>query len=155
MFEFENLLGPNSVYSSVKVADKRALFSELALLSAPHVGAEPAAIEKQLRDRERLGSTGFGQGVALPHGQFDTVDRPTGLFMRLTPPIVYKSVDGIPVDCVFALFSPDEDGAAHLRALAQVSRRFRCDDFVDKLRGARSDDALFALLAQAEAEAAA
>lgn len=153
MIEFGDLLGPGSVHFGIRAETKKSLFKELSVLAAPCVGAEPRDIRTELNKREKLGSTGFGEGVALPHAQFDSLDRPTGLFLRLAQPVDYDSVDGIPVDCVFALFSPREDGAAHLRALAQVSRRFRDGDFVAKLRGARSEDALYALLTDDHAAA--
>ncbi|MCA1749829.1 MAG: PTS sugar transporter subunit IIA [Parasphingopyxis sp.] len=146
MREFGDLLGPGSVHFGIRVDGKKGLFKELSVLASPCVGAEPRDILAQLARREQLGSTGFGDGVGLPHAQFDSLDRPTGVFLRLARPVDYDSADDIPVDCVFALFSPREDGAAHLRALAQVSRRFRDEDFVAKLRGARSEDALYALL---------
>ena len=146
MTEFGDLLGPGSVHFGIRAENKKALFKELSVLAAPCVGAEPREIGKELTARERLGSTGFGDGVALPHAQFDTLDRPTGVFLRLKRAIDYDSADDLPVDCVFALFSPREDGAAHLRTLARVSRRFRDAGFVAKLRGARSEDALYALL---------
>lgn len=146
MSAFEDLLGPGSVHLGVRAESKKALFKELSVLASPCVGAEPRDILARMTRRERLGSTGFGDGVALPHAQFDSLDRPTGLFLRLESPVDYESVDSIPVDLVFALFSPHGDGAGHLRALAQVSRRFRDADFLAKLRGARSEDALYALL---------
>lgn len=146
MTEFGDLLGPGSVHFGVRAETKKALFKELSVLASPCVGAEPREIVNELARRERLGSTGFGDGVALPHAQFDSLDRPTGIFLRLKRAVDYHSADNIPVDCLFALFSPREDGAAHLRALAHVSRRFRDEGFVAKLRGARSEDALYALL---------
>lgn len=146
MSEFEDLLGPGSVHFGIRAENKKALFRELSVLASPCVGAEPRDILAELGKREKFGSTGFGDGVALPHAQFDSLDRPTGIFLRLRRPVDYDSADDMPVDCVFALFSPREDGAAHLRSLARVSRRFRDEEFVAKLRGARSEDALYALL---------
>ena len=113
------------------------------------------ALEAQLNMREGLGSTGFGDGVAIPHGRIESLEKPFGVFVRLATPVDYDSVDDLPVDCVFALFSPEADGASHLRVLARISRRLRDSDFVAKLRGARSTDAVYALLANFEAADAA
>ena len=119
------------------------------------LGAEQATILASLTEREQLGSTGLGQGVAIPHGKLDGLPRIYGLFARLAEPVDYKAIDGRPVDLVFLLLSPPDAGADHLKALATVSRVFRDRQTVAKLRGARSRDALFALLAGVEARDAA
>ena len=107
-----------------------------------------------LAAREKLGSTGFGGGVAIPHARLPGLARVRGLFLRLAQPIEYKALDDAPVDLVFALLSPPDAGADHLKALAQVSRRLRDIGFVAKLRGAGSTDALYALFAADEARGA-
>jgi nitrogen PTS system EIIA component len=107
-------------------------------------------ITHALTERERLGSTGFGKGVAIPHGKVEGLSRVFGYFARLAQPIDFHAVDGMPVDLVFLLLSPPDAGADHLKALAQVSRMLRDRHTVDKLRGARSKDAIYALLAGVE-----
>lgn len=155
MTDFDDLLGSETVSFGVAVSDKKQLFELIARMAAERAGVPVSEAETQLFDREKLGSTGFGGGVAIPHGRLGGIDRPFGLFLRLAEAIDYDSVDDVPVDCVFALFSPEGDGATHLRALARVSRQFRDSDFVAKLRGARSADALYALLNSFEAADAA
>lgn len=155
MTDFDDLLEPASVVFAARPADKAALFRMIADHAAAAAGIVSDEAESQLLDRERLGSTGFGGGVAIPHGRLSHIERSFGLFFRLADPIAYEAVDGLPVDCVFALFSPLDDGADHLRALARVSRRLRDADFVAKLRGARSADALYALMTRFEAADAA
>ncbi len=112
-------------------------------------------IVERLAERERLSSTGFGGGVAIPHGKIDGLDHVVGVFARLANPIDFNSIDDMPVDLVFLLLSPPDAGVEHLKALARVSRRLRDRGFVAKLRGAGSDDALYALFASGESRHAA
>ena len=107
------------------------------------------AIADRLLDRERLGSTGFGHGVALPHARVDGLPGIMGAFGRLAEPVEYGAVDDLPVDLVFVLLSPVDAGADHLKALARVSRSLREARFLAKLLGAGSRDALFALFTAA------
>jgi nitrogen PTS system EIIA component len=154
MIEFE-FPSPAFVIFADAVENKAALFRMIANNAARIADVHPTEIETQLLSREKLGSTGFGDGVAIPHGRIDALEKPFGMFVRLNTPVDYESVDDLPVDCIFALFSPEADGAAHLQALARISRRLRDGEFVAKLRGARSTDAVFALLANFEAADAA
>ncbi len=103
-----------------------------------------------LVEREQLGSTGFGQGVAIPHGKIEGLSRIYGLFARLSEPLDYKAIDGRPVDLVFLLLSPVDAGAEHLKALAAISRVTRNAATLEKMRGARSSDALAAVLMGAD-----
>ena len=119
------------------------------------LGLDARHVAERLADRERLGSTGFGGGVAIPHGKVDGLDRVVGLFAKLAQPIEFAAIDDMPVDLVFLLLSPPEAGADHLKALARVSRRLRDRAFVAKLRGAGSADALYALFAGSETRDAA
>ena len=100
----------------------------------------------RLLERERLGSTGIGGGIAIPHGRMSTLSAPRGLFARLVTPIDFDSIDERPVDIVFLLVAPEGAGADHLKALARVSRLLRDRSLVDKLRATESADALYALL---------
>src|SRR3546814_9854021 len=108
-----------------------------------------------LSEREVLRSTGCGGGTAIPHGKIEGLDRMCGYFARLSAPIEFQAVDNLPVDLVFLLLSPPDAGADHLKALAGVSRALRDRATAAKLRGARSRDALFALLAASETRDAA
>jgi PTS system nitrogen regulatory IIA component len=130
--------------------NKRQLFNQLAQLAAPRLLVEPAAITSAIAEREKLGSTGFGGGVAIPHGKLDKLERVYALVARLAVPLDYKAIDGAPVDLVFLLLSPTNAGAEHLKALAAVSRLVRHAATVEKLRGARTRDALAAVLMGAD-----
>ena len=109
-----------------------------------------SAILGSLSERERLGSTGFGQGVGIPHGKIEGLSRIYALFVRLAEPVDYKALDGTRVDLVFLLLSPPEAGAEHLKALAAISRVTRHEPTLEKLRGARSRDAVAAVLMGAD-----
>ncbi len=145
-----DILAVEAVNAALTVANKKALFQQLGLAASRKTGVEAKTIVAALNERERLGSTGFGGGVAIPHGKIDGISRVIGYFARLAQPIDFQSVDNLPVDLVFLLLSPPDAGADHLKALAAVSRALRNRQTVAKLRGARSRDALFALLAGVE-----
>jgi PTS system nitrogen regulatory IIA component len=141
-------------FEAIKTAlpggSKRALLQQLANLASQRCGAEPAAILATLNEREKLGSTGLGQGVAIPHGKIEGLERIYGLFARIAEPVDYKAIDGRKVDLVFLLLSPPNAGAEHLRALAAISRVIREGSTLEKMRGARSRDALAAVLLGAD-----
>ncbi|GAA4710027.1 PTS sugar transporter subunit IIA [Sphingomonas lutea] len=139
-----------SIKTSLSGGNKRSLLQQLAQVAAQRVGADPADVLASLNEREQLGSTGFGQGVAIPHGKIDGLTRVYGLFARLSEPIDYKAIDGRPVDLVFLLLSPPNAGAEHLKALAAISRITRNVPTLEKMRGARSRDALMAVLLGAD-----
>jgi len=128
------------------VNNKRQLVHQLAQLAGARLAVDPALIADSIGERERLGSTGFGGGVAIPHGKLAGLDRVYALVVRLSTPIDYKASDGGKVDLVFLLLSPPNTGAEHLKALAAISRLVRHAATVEKLRGARSRDALAAVL---------
>lgn len=155
MDELSDILSPDAVHASLSVPNKKALFQQLASIAGRIVGIEPKQVVERLVERERLGSTGFGGGVAIPHGKIEGLDRVVGVFARLAQPIDFAAIDDMPVDLVFLLLSPPEAGVEHLKALARVSRRLRDRNFVAKLRGAGSEDALYALFATGEARDAA
>ena len=139
-----------SIKPALPASNKRGLFHVLGQLAAQRLGLDPAIITAAVAERERLGSTGFGNGVAIPHGKIDGLARIWCMVARLAAPIDYKAIDGQPVDLVFFLLSPPDAGAEHLKALARVSRTLRDRATLAKLRGARSRDAIFALLAGIE-----
>lgn len=130
--------------------NKRQLLNQLAQIAAQRLGRDPGAIADSVAERERLGSTGFGGGVAIPHGKLDGLERVYALVARLAAPIDYKAIDGGKVDLVFMLLSPPDAGAEHLKALAAVSRLVRHAPTIEKLRGARTRDALAAVLVGAD-----
>ena len=139
------LLSADAVRIALPAATKKALFAQLGGIAAAAVGLDGESVAEGLAARERLGSTGFGGGVAIPHAKLPGLSAVAGVLVRLAQPIAFKAVDDRPVDIVFAMLSPTDAGADHLKALAQVSRRLRDASLVAKLRGAGSPDALFAL----------
>ena len=155
MTDLSDIVGPDAVDDSLNVSSKKALFQQLALVASRRTGIDQKVIAAALLDREKTGSTGFGSGVAIPHGRVEGLDRIVGWFARLAVPLQYQSVDHLPVDLVFMLLSPPDAGADHLKVLARVSRAMRDQQVLAKLRGARSRDAIYAVLAGAEARDAA
>ena len=155
MDELSDLLAPDAVVAGMAVPNKKALFQQLGTLAERLHGVDPRLLVERLVERERLGSTGFGGGVAIPHAKLPALPHVVGLFTRLANPIDFAAVDDLPVDLVFLLLSPEDAGVEHLKALARVSRRLRDRAFVAKLHGAGSQDALYALFAVAESRDAA
>ncbi len=155
MFDFHDLVTPGTVLADISAGTRKALFGIIAVAAEPMFGVPAKVVAEMLADREKLGSTAFGGGTAIPHVRIDTIDRVHGMFLRLHRPIDYAAVDDLPVDLVFALFSPPGAGGDHLKALARVSRALRDTAFRAKLRGAGSSDALYALLSGVEARDAA
>jgi PTS system nitrogen regulatory IIA component len=140
----------DAIKTGLPGGSKKALLQQLANLAGQQLGLDSAAILASLSEREQLGSTGFGQGVAIPHGKVEGLNRIYGLFARLSEPLDYKAIDGRPVDLVFLLLSPPDAGAEHLKALAAISRVTRHAATLEKMRGARSRDALAAVLMGAD-----
>lgn len=140
----------DAIKTSLSGGNKRSLLQQLAGLAAQRLDMDSAAILASLSERERLSSTGLGQGVAIPHGKIEGLGRIYGLFVRLAEPVDYKALDRQPVDLVFLLLSPPAAGAEHLKALAAVSRVTRNSSTLEKMRGARSRDALAAVLMAAD-----
>ncbi|HYZ47741.1 MAG TPA: PTS sugar transporter subunit IIA [Sphingomonas sp.] len=153
--DFTQFLDAGAVEADLAVANKKALFQTLGALAERRLGLAAREVTDRLLERERLGTTGFGGGVAIPHGRLAGLETIRAAFVRLEKPIDYGAIDDLPVDLVFMLVSPEDAGADHLKALAQVSRRLRDRAFVAKLRGAGSTDALYALFASAETRDAA
>lgn len=152
--DLSDLLSHDLILVDVVASSKKALFQHIAAICGGALALDPATIAAVLAERERLGSTGFGVGVAIPHARIAGVPRIVVLVARLAKPIDFAAVDDAPVDIVVAMLSPLDAGAEHLKALARVSRRFRDRAFVDKLRGAGSRDAFYALLTADEAREA-
>jgi PTS system nitrogen regulatory IIA component len=153
--EIVDLLTPRGVVAQLRVTGKKQALQEIARRAAGLTGFAEKRIYDVLAERERLGSTGIGKGIAVPHGKLDELPRLCGMFARLERPIPFDAIDNQPVDLVFMLLAPAGAGAEHLRALARVSRLLRDATMCQKLRGTDSADALFALLtAQPESHAA-
>jgi len=140
----------DAIKPALSAGNKRSLLNQIANLAANRLGIAPQAVLDTLSERERLGSTGFGEGVAIPHGKVEGLGRIYCLFVRLSEPVRYKAIDGEPVDLVFLLLSPPDAGAEHLKALAAISRIVRHGPTLEKMRGARSRDALAAVLLGAD-----
>ena len=148
--QLSDFLDFDAIKPALPAGNKRALLQQLAQIASQRLGLDGGEILSSISERERLGSTGFGQGVAIPHGKIDGLSRIYGLFVRLSEPVDYKAIDGGEVDLVFLLLSPPDAGAEHLKSLAAVSRLVRHAGVVEKLRGARTRDALAAVLLGAE-----
>lgn len=155
MTEISSLLVPGAVAAGANITTSKALFQHLGQVAEREYGLAASEVVDRLTERERLGSTGFGGGVAIPHGKIDGLKQVVGLFVQLAEPVDVKAIDDLPVDLVFCLLSPPDAGSEHLKALAQVSRWLRDRAFVAKLRGAGSADAIYALFAASEARDAA
>ncbi len=151
MADAADLLLPDAVRVGASAATKRALFTQFGQVARDALALDADEVAERLAAREKLGSTGFGGGVAIPHAKLPGLARVSGMLIRLAQPIEFKAVDDLPVDLAFALLSPTDVGAEHLKALASVSRRLRDARLVAKLRGAGSRDALWALWAEARA----
>ncbi len=155
MDDFSDLLVPQAVLQGVVAMNKKAAIQHLATAAMQVYGTDAKLVATTLGERERLGSTGFGAGIGIPHGKIAEIDRVVGVFARLAQPVDFQAIDGLPVDLLFMMLSPIEAGADHLKSLARVSRQLRNRDFVAKLRGAGSPDALYALWTGDEARGAA
>jgi PTS system nitrogen regulatory IIA component len=148
--QLSDFLDFDAIKTGLPGGNKRSLLQQLANIAAHRLELDAAAVLASLAEREQLGSTGFGQGVAIPHGKIDGLGQIYGLFARLAEPVDYKAIDGRPVDLVFLLLSPPDAGAEHLKALAAISRVTRHGPILEKMRGARSRDALAAVLMGAD-----
>ena len=153
--EIADLVTPASVIANLRAASKRQALQELAKRAAALTGRHERAIFEVLLERERLNTTGIGNGTALPHGRLPDLPRLYGLFARLEKPIDFEAIDNQPVDVIFMLLTPASAGADHLKALARISRLLRDRTICDKLRGTDRSDALYALLSDRAASHAA
>ena len=146
--EIARLLSPEAVIAGLKATSKKQALQELAKHAAELTGVGDRRIFDVLLERERLGSTGVGQGIAIPHARLGELDRLFGLFARLDTPIPFDAVDDQPVDLIFLLLAPESAGADHLKALARISRLLRDKANCAKLRGADNADAMYAVLVE-------
>ena len=146
--DLSKLLGPGAVRIMGQMTGKKRLFQELGEVAAQAYGLNAATAIDGLQERESLGPTGVGNGIALPHARLEGLERITGVFIRLEKPLEYESVDRQPVDLVFGLFAPKDSGVDHLKALALVSRTMRDAGICAKLRANTDPTKLYAILTE-------
>ena len=153
--EIADLLSPENVIANLRVSSKKQALQDLARRAAEPIGRDERAVFDVLLERERLGTTGVGNGIAIPHGKLPDLDRPFGLFARLERPVDFDAIDEQPVDLIFLLLAPEGAGADHLKALAQISRLLRDRKVCESLRATANPDTLFALLTESTSSRAA
>ena len=146
--EVTDLISTDGVLANLRATSKKQALQELSQRAAQVTGLHERAIFDVLMERERLGTTGVGNGIAIPHGKLANIDRLFGLFARLERPVDFDSIDEHPVDLIFLLLAPESAGADHLKALAKVSRLLRDQAVCEKLRGTDDAEALFAVLTE-------
>src|SRR6266436_9183943 len=149
-----DLVAPEAILPALKVNSKKQALQELAARAASLTAQNERSVFEVLLQREKLGTTAVGYGIAIPHGKLPKLERLFGLFARLARPIDFESLDGQPVDLVFLLLAPEAAGADHLKALARVARLLRDPDIARKLRDSRDAEALYAVLAMPSVSAA-
>jgi PTS system nitrogen regulatory IIA component len=148
-----DLIGPDAVVSGLKAVSKKQVLQDLSVKAAALTGRSDREIFDTLNQREKLGSTGVGNGIAIPHGKLPKLPKLFGLFARLERPIEFDALDGQPVDLIFLLLAPEAAGADHLKALARVARMLRDQDLVQTLRTTRDPAALYSVLMSSPAAA--
>jgi nitrogen PTS system EIIA component len=148
IMDLRDLITPEGVIPALKVKNKKQVLQELADRAAVLTGANPRRVFESLLQRERLGSTGVGRGIAIPHGKIPDIKQIFTLFARLEDKIDFESMDGEAVDLVFLLLAPESAGADHLKALARISRLLRDPAAIDKLRGSKDRAALYSVLTE-------
>ena len=153
--EIAEILSQESVLPNLKVTSKKQALQELSKRVAKIYNLEEREVFDVLLEREKLGSTGVGNGIAIPHGKIEALEQLRGYFARLERAVDFEAIDERPVDLIFLLLAPESAGADHLKGLAQVSRLMRDKTVCEKLRGSDSPDALYALLTDKTANKAA
>ena len=153
--DLDDIITTDSVIPRLKASSKKQVLQELARKASEISGLEEREVFDVLLERERLGTTGVGGGIAIPHGKLAALDRLRGVFARADRAIDFDSIDGRPVDLIFLLLAPEGAGADHLKALARISRLLRDQTVCEKLRGTDNAEALFAILTESEEDRAA
>ncbi|MET0248521.1 MAG: PTS sugar transporter subunit IIA [Sphingobium sp.] len=146
MAQFTDLIAPEALATGLSINGKKQLFQKIGALASIAYGIDAVTASDALMEREKLGSTGFGGGVAIPHAKIAGLSEMRGVVVLLDPPADFDAIDEAPVDIVFALLSPIDSGSDHLKTLARVSRYLRDEAHVARIRGAHSAAALHALL---------
>lgn len=152
--EIGDILSPQAVIQRLRATNKKKLITELATYAAQIANLDSSKVFEVLWEREKLNSTGVGHGVAIPHARVTKLDRIVGVFAHLEGSVDFESIDEAPVDLVFALLTPEDAGADHLKALARISRLMRNSAMCEKLRAANDRAQLYALLTEPTAQAA-
>ncbi len=153
--EIQTILSPTAVMPALKATSKKQVLKEISKKAAEMLQRDERDVFDILVERERLGSTGVGNGVAIPHGRLTKLEQVTMLFARLETPVDFEAVDDQPVDIVCVLFACETAGADHLKALAKISRLMRNPGALEKLRGSNNADSIYAILTeQIESKAA-
>lgn len=153
--DITDLISSDGIIPSLRVTSKKQLLQELARKASALTGVDAREVFEVLLERERLGTTGVGHGIAIPHGKLPKLDKLHAVFARLDKPVDFDSIDDEPVDLVVLLLAPEAAGADHLKALARVSRLLRDRTVCTKLRGCETTDAIYALFSAAAASHAA
>jgi nitrogen PTS system EIIA component len=153
--DLSDVITPEAILPSLKANSKKQVLQAIAEKAAAMTGVEERDIFDTLNKREKLGSTGVGGGIAIPHGKLAKLDQIFGMFARLPKPIDFEALDETPVDLIFLLLAPESAGADHLKALARVARLFREPGIAGKLRASSDASALYAVLTESAADHAA
>ncbi|UZD90653.1 PTS sugar transporter subunit IIA [Cognatishimia activa] len=153
--DLSTILRPEAVRVISATSSKKRLLQDFGDLAASAYGLPAGKVVSALQERESLGPTGVGRGVALPHARLSEIHSVTGAFILLEKPIDFNSVDRQPVDLAFALFAPEDAGVDHLKALAHVSRQLRDSNFCNKLRSNPEASTLYTILTESDAMQAA
>ena len=148
--EINDILSPTGVLANMKPSSKKQLLQELAEVGAKLSGKDAQAIFETLLEREKLGSTGVGNGVAIPHAKLPGMDHIVGVFAHLRKPVTFEAVDDQPVDIVFMLLAPEGSGADHLKALSRIARVLRNQNTLSSIRNSIDPDAIYSLLTNQE-----
>jgi PTS system nitrogen regulatory IIA component len=146
--QLSDIITSDAILPALKATSKKQLLQELSQAAGKVTGLDPRSVFETLLQREKLGSTGLGQGIAIPHGKFAALAEVKGLFARLQAPVDFESADDRPVDLVFLLMAPESAGADHVKALARISRLLRDQNLVAKLRGTQDAAGLYAILTE-------
>ena len=144
--DISDLITKERIVEAHSTGSKKQLLDDLSGIAASHTGIANRNIFDTLIERERLGSTGVGNGIAIPHGKLEGLEEMTAFLIRLETPVDFESLDNMPVDLVFCLLAPDDAGADHLKALARIARLVRDPDTVRKIRLAKDVDGIFGIL---------
>lgn len=146
MSSLAELLLPNAIVARARWQGRKQVLAELSGLMARALQLDPGEVHEAVQQRERLGSTGVGEGVAIPHARIESLSRPAGGFARLLEPADFEAIDERPADLIFMLLAPTDAGADHLRALARAARAFRQERIREALRQAQTNEAVLAIL---------
>jgi len=145
----QEIISPQAIVASLDASAKKQVLQDIAGFAAPLAGVDSLAVFDVLWEREKLGTTGVGSGIAIPHGKMAGLGDVQGFFARLAQPIAFESIDDKPVDLVFLLLAPADAGADHLHALATVSRLLRDPRLCEAIRRAKDESAIYRLLTEA------